>query len=82
MRGAGLPLVLLALLAAGCGGGAGTTTEEVAPTTPTPTGTARPADGVDRPKAPAIEGESLDGARISLANFRGRPVFVNVWSSW
>jgi RTX calcium-binding nonapeptide repeat (4 copies) len=32
--------------------------------------------------APAIEGTTLDGERITLASFRGRPVFVNVWSSW
>jgi cytochrome oxidase Cu insertion factor (SCO1/SenC/PrrC family) len=82
MRGAALLLALLALLAAGCGGSAETTTEEAAPTTTAPTETAPPADAVDRPKAPAIEGESLDGVRISLADFRGTPVFVNVWSSW
>jgi hypothetical protein len=35
-----------------------------------------------RPAAPPIEGTTLDGERISLADFRGRPVFVNVWSSW
>jgi peroxiredoxin len=80
MRGAGLLLALLALLVAGCGGGVGTTTEEAAPTAPAET--APPADAVDRPMAPAIEGESLDGVRISLADFRGTPVFVNVWSSW
>lgn len=81
MRGAGLLLALFALVAAGCGGGG--TMEEAAPVTPAPpTETAPPAGAVDRPKAPAIEGESLDGARISLADFRGTPVFVNVWSSW
>lgn len=32
--------------------------------------------------APEIEGISLDGERLSLEDFRGRPVFVNVWSSW
>ena len=29
-----------------------------------------------------IAGETLDGERLSLADFRGKPVFVNVWSSW
>ncbi len=29
-----------------------------------------------------LEGTTLDGDRISLADFRGTPVFVNVWSSW
>ena len=35
-----------------------------------------------RELAPAIEGVTIDGERLSLADFRGRPVFVNVWSSW
>jgi len=35
-----------------------------------------------RPVSPAIEGTTLEGDRVSLADFRGRPVFVNVWSSW
>lgn len=35
-----------------------------------------------RELAPAIEGVTIDGERIALADFRGRPVFVNVWSSW
>lgn len=82
MRSVGLLLALFAEFAAGCGGGA--TTEEAAPTTAAtpPAETAPPANGVTRPKAPAIDGESLDGVRISLADFRGKPVFVNVWSSW
>jgi hypothetical protein len=29
-----------------------------------------------------LEGRTLDGDMISLADFRGTPVFVNVWSSW
>jgi len=29
-----------------------------------------------------FEGETLDGERVSLADFRGKPVFVNVWASW
>ena len=31
---------------------------------------------------PAIEGLTLDGKRLSLADFRGRPVLVNTWASW
>lgn len=60
-------LVLGALALAGCGGG-----EQAAP--PATTSQAKPA--------PAIAGTTLDGKRISLADFRGRPVLVNVWSSW
>jgi cytochrome oxidase Cu insertion factor (SCO1/SenC/PrrC family) len=76
MRALGLLLALCALMAAGCGGG--TRTEKAAP----PADTTPPAEAADRPPAPPIEGVSLDGERISLANLRGRPVFVNVWSSW
>ena len=34
------------------------------------------------PPAPALAGVTLEGKRLSLADFRGRPVLVNVWSSW
>ena len=83
VRAVGLLLALAAAIVAGCGGGSAA--EEAMPatgTTTAPTETAPPAGATDRPRAPAIEGVSLDGARISLAEFRGRPVFVNVWSSW
>lgn len=32
--------------------------------------------------APRVEGPALDGKRLNLASFRGRPLVVNVWSSW
>jgi hypothetical protein len=35
-----------------------------------------------RPQAPDITGVTLDGKRVALSHFRGRPVFINVWSSW
>jgi cytochrome oxidase Cu insertion factor (SCO1/SenC/PrrC family) len=64
---------LFALVAAGCGSESG---DQAAPTT---TETARSKGG---PMAPAIEGTTLDGERLSLADFRGRPVLVNVWAAW
>ena len=30
----------------------------------------------------ALTGTTLDGETVSVADFRGTPVFVNVWSSW
>jgi len=30
----------------------------------------------------ALSGTTADGETVSLADFRGTPVFVNVWSSW
>lgn len=64
---------LLLVSAAGCGSG----TDDAAPTTET----VSVAQGPARP-APDVEGVTLDGDRLSLADLRGRPVFVNVWSSW
>ncbi len=40
------------------------------------------AGAASRPKAPAITGVTLEGKKVSLAQFRGRPVLINVWSSW
>ena len=31
---------------------------------------------------PPIAGATLDGKRLSLADLRGKPVVINVWSSW
>ena len=31
---------------------------------------------------PPIAGATLTGKRLSLADLRGRPVVINVWSSW
>ena len=76
MRALGFLLALCALVAAGCGGGS-TMDEAMPPAEPTP-----PAEAAKRSAAPPIEGVSLDGDRVSLADFRGKAVFVNVWSSW
>lgn len=61
-------LLLVAIALAGCGG----SEKSAAP----------PAPAATPKAAPAIEGTTLAGKRISLADFRGRPVLVNVWSSW
>lgn len=74
VRALALIVALLALVAAGCGSESG---DQASPTTPPE---AAPSDGAR--VAPAIEGTTLDGKRLSLADFRGRPVLVNVWSSW
>lgn len=31
---------------------------------------------------PPIAGVTLDGDRLALADLRGKPVVINVWSSW
>jgi hypothetical protein len=33
-------------------------------------------------KQPPIAGITLDGKRLALADLRGKPVVINVWSSW
>jgi len=43
---------------------------------------AQSAQTATRPKAPRVVGLTLEGKRLSLAQFRGKPVFINVWSSW
>ena len=67
-------LLALAAALAGCGG----STDSAAPPPPPATYASDPS----RPAAPDIAGTTLDGDRASLADFRGRPVFVNVWASW
>jgi len=79
VRALTLVAALCAIVLAGCGG---ETADEAIEQTTNATETAPPADASNRPPAPAIEGTSLDGKPISLADYRGRPVFVNVWSSW
>jgi hypothetical protein len=64
-----LSLLVALLAAAGCGGGSdGDGAGGGSP--------AAPAEPV------AVEGETLDGEPLSLADLRGKPVFVNVWASW
>ena len=74
-------LALVALFAVACGGER--STQEQMPTQPEPPAEQGPSPGdPSRPKAPPVAGTTLDGDELSLADFRGRPVLVNVWSSW
>ena len=40
------------------------------------------ASETTRRPAPPLTGVTLDGKQLSLAKLRGKPVFINVWSSW
>lgn len=40
------------------------------------------ASETTRRLAPPLTGVTLDGRQLSLAKLRGKPVFINVWSSW
>jgi len=44
--------------------------------------TAAATPDAKRRPAPELTGVTLDGKQLSLAKLRGRPVFINVWSSW
>ncbi|MDT3396105.1 TlpA disulfide reductase family protein [Streptomyces sp. B1866] len=52
------------------------------------TGFVRGKGGVDtvapgkRKAAPRIEGETLQGKRLNLADYKGKVVVLNVWGSW
>lgn len=79
MRSFVLVASICALVAAGCGGGTG---EEAAPQAPASMETGQSPDASSRQPAPVIDGVSLTGERLSLGDHRGRPVLINVWSSW
>ncbi|MCZ2524042.1 TlpA family protein disulfide reductase [Streptomyces sp. HB2AG] len=36
----------------------------------------------ERKKAPDISGETVDGGELSLSDYRGKVVVLNVWGSW
>jgi thiol-disulfide isomerase/thioredoxin len=36
----------------------------------------------DRRAAPVVRGKTLDGKQVSLSDFKGRVVVLNVWGSW
>jgi len=70
-----LLLAVAAVALAGCGG----SEPELVETQPPPAG--GPAATVPAADDP-IAGETLTGEQLALDDFRGRTVFVNVWSSW
>ena len=73
------PAVVLALVMLGTGCGAGSGDSTVA----TPTTTTESSSGKRfREAAPNVAGTTLEGEAIALGDFRGRPVMINVWSSW
>jgi len=45
-------------------------------------GSAQVIDKADRVAAPELEGPTLDGANLSLADFAGDVVVLNLWASW
>ncbi|MGH3022011.1 MAG: hypothetical protein ACRDNR_17905 [Gaiellaceae bacterium] len=64
-------IVSSVVILAGCGGGSGDD-GAASRTTTQP----RAADAFE------LEGQTLDGRNLSLADVGGKPVYVNVWASW
>jgi peroxiredoxin len=76
VRSLALVFALCAVALTGCGG----ETDEAAPTTSPEAVQETPSS--HRRAAPPIDGAGLDEEHVSVADLRGRPVLVNVWSSW
>jgi thiol-disulfide isomerase/thioredoxin len=81
------PILLLLLALAACDG-TGAETESTGPDQPGWAGPkeAAPTGRLDRSHfgtiAPAQAFEDPEGAPVSLADFRGRPVLLNLWATW
>ena len=75
-------LLALVLALAACGGQEETAQPETAQPETTQPETTEPPPTTTAAATSAVSGTTLDGEPISLDDFRGKPVFVNVWSSW
>jgi hypothetical protein len=75
-------IAAIGLLALAIAAGCGSSDEQAALPPPTTTATEPPASASTRKAAPPLSGETLDGEAIALGEFRGRPLMINVWSSW
>ncbi len=73
-----LTVVALLVTTAGVGCGGERTDDAAAPRETTEP----PAQSSSRQAAPPLSGVTLDGDAIAIGDFRGRPVLINVWSSW
>jgi peroxiredoxin len=72
-----------ALLLAGCGGSAETDTESAAAQAYVAgDGSVVSLQDDERPPAPPLAAESLDGRPVSLQDWRGKVIVLNVWASW
>ena len=77
VRALAVAVALLALVAAACGADPKEDQTVAAPTVSEPD-----SSDLGRQPAPALDGVTLDGDPVSLSDYRGRPVLINVWSSW
>lgn len=75
-------VALLALLVTMAGTSCGSSRDEAAPPPATVTESESTPPDSTREAAPLLAGITLAGDPVALADFRGRPVLINVWSSW
>lgn len=81
--GRGLVALTTAVVVGGCGDGAeGPDTGDPQVGYVRGNGTITTIAEDERTAAPQLAGTTLSGERVSLADFGGRPVVVNVWGSW
>ncbi|MEU9441008.1 TlpA disulfide reductase family protein [Streptomyces sp. NPDC048304] len=71
MKRLGVPLAAVCLAVSACQASADKAVEP-----------GRPIPSAQRQAAPDLEGTSLDGDRIRLADYRGKVVVINGWASW
>ena len=83
MRAKSTTLLLLAVLVAGCAGTSQSGQPQAGDTRfVAGDGKMQVFGAADRKAAPAISGETLDGATASLAAHKGKVVVLNFWASW
>ncbi|WP_084956046.1 TlpA family protein disulfide reductase [Thermoactinospora rubra] len=82
MRSTSLTLALLVALAAGCAGAQDAQPQAGDTRFVAGDGKVQVFPAADRKPAPPIEGETLDGGRLSLAAHKGKVVVLNFWASW
>lgn len=71
-----------AVLLAGCGASGTSGAEGDGQGFVSSTGEVAVLDPADRPKAPELVGTTLDGDKVSLSDYAGKVVVLNVWASW
>ncbi|TDC21530.1 TlpA family protein disulfide reductase [Streptomyces sp. 8K308] len=70
------------LLLGACSGGEGGSTSGDGTNYVEGTGEITQVAAAERTEAPDLTGETLDGEEISLSDYRGEVVVLNVWGSW
>ncbi|MFI6502240.1 TlpA family protein disulfide reductase [Nonomuraea typhae] len=82
MRATSASLALLALLVAGCAGNQSGQPQAGDTRFIAGDGKMQIFAAADRKPAPAVEGPTLEGPPVSLAQHKGKVVVLNFWASW